>query len=802
MATKGYQTVGKPLPHESAHLHVTGSAQYTDDIPEINASLHGALGTSTRAHARIVSMDLSAVMAAPGVVAVVTLDDITGEKYVGPYLHDEPVFADGVVEYLGQPLFAVAATSHDLARRAARLVRVEYEDLDPVLTVDEGADRKSYVLPPVHISRGDPQAVLAAGPNRHQGEVRAGGQEQFYLEGQVAYAWPGENDEMQVYCSTQHPSEMQHTVAHVLGQEAHTVKVQCRRMGGGFGGKESQSWPFVVAAALLARRTGRPVKLRADRDDDFMITGKRHDFHVFYDVAYTDEGLIKAITFEQRLRCGYSADLSGAVGDRQVFHTDNAYYLETFDILSLRVKTNTQSNTAFRGFGGPQGILGIEYVIDDIARRLGKDPLDVRKLNFYGRTERNVTPYRMVVEDNVVHELVDQLEASSKYRERRKQIGQFNAQSRVLKKGLALVPVKFGISFTATHLNQAGALLHIYTDGSVLINHGGTEMGQGLNTKVAQVVAEELGVDIRHVRVTAADTSKVANTSATAASTGSDLNGKAAQDAARKVKAGLVAYAADHYGCDATDIVFRSNEVICKDRITLPFVEFVRQAYNARVPLWSSGFYRTPKIHYDLETLTGRPFYYFVYAAACSEVVVDTLTGESRLLRADILYDGGRSINPAVDIGQIEGGFIQGMGWLTSEELFWDEKGRLMTHSPSTYKIPSVSDCPELLHVEFFDNGNTENNIFQSKAVGEPPLPTAVSVFMAIRDAIASTAVPGVTVPLNAPATPERVLWAIEAVSEGSVLGADIAAEDVLADATESMVAPVMGVAGPGPGYV
>lgn len=802
MATKGYQTVGKPLPHESAHLHVTGSAQYTDDIPEINASLHGALGTSTRAHARIVSMDLSAVMAAPGVVAVVTLDDITGEKYVGPYLHDEPVFADGVVEYLGQPLFAVAATSHDLARRAARLVHVEYEDLDPVLTVDEGADRKSYVLPPVHISRGDPQAVLAAGPNRHQGEVRAGGQEQFYLEGQVAYAWPGENDEMQVYCSTQHPSEMQHTVAHVLGQEAHTVKVQCRRMGGGFGGKESQSWPFVVAAALLARRTGRPVKLRADRDDDFMITGKRHDFHVFYDVAYTDEGLIKAITFEQRLRCGYSADLSGAVGDRQVFHTDNAYYLETFDILSLRVKTNTQSNTAFRGFGGPQGILGIEYVIDDIARRLGKDPLDVRKLNFYGRTERNVTPYRMVVEDNVVHELVDQLEASSKYRERRKQIDRFNAQSRVLKKGLALVPVKFGISFTATHLNQAGALLHIYTDGSVLINHGGTEMGQGLNTKVAQVVAEELGVDIRHVRVTAADTSKVANTSATAASTGSDLNGKAAQDAARKVKAGLVAYAADHYGCDATDIVFRSNEVICKDRITLPFVEFVQQAYNARVPLWSSGFYRTPKIHYDLETLTGRPFYYFVYAAACSEVIVDTLTGESRLLRADILYDGGRSINPAVDIGQIEGGFIQGMGWLTSEELFWDEKGRLMTHSPSTYKIPSVSDCPESLHVEFFDNGNTENNIFQSKAVGEPPLPTAVSVFMAIRDAIAATAVPGVTVPLNAPATPERVLWAIEAVNEGSVLGADIAAEDVLADATESMVAPVMGVAGPGPGYV
>jgi len=767
MSTKTYRTVGQSLPHESAHLHVTGRAQYTDDMPEHQHTLHAALGLARRAQARIVSMDLSEVLAAPGVKAVVTLDDVPGEKYLGPYVHDEPVFADGHTEYIGQPLFAVAAESHELARRAARLARVEYEDLDPVLTLEEGVARKNYVLPPVRIGRGDVEAALRHGPHRHQGELACGGQEQFYLEGQIAYAVPGEQDEMQVFCSTQHPTEMQLMVAHMLGQPGHTVKVQCRRMGGGFGGKESQSWPFATAAALLARRTGRPVKLRADRDDDFLVTGKRHDFRTLYDVAYTDEGLVKAIRFEHQLRCGYSADLSGAVADRQIFHSDNAYYLEAFDILSLRIKTNTQSNTAFRGFGGPQGILAIEYVLDDIARRLGKDPLDVRKVNFYGRNERNVTPYQMVVEDNVMPELVDQLEASSNYRERRARIAAFNAGSRVLKKGLALVPVKFGISFTATHLNQAGALLHVYTDGSVLINHGGTEMGQGVNTKVAQVVAEELGIDIAAVRVTAADTSKVANTSATAASTGSDLNGMAAQDAARKIKAGLAAFAADRYGCDPAEVVFRDNLVVCGDRATVAFTDFVKQAYMARVPLWSSGFYRTPKIHYDVKTLTGRPFFYFAYAAACAEVVVDTLTGESRLLRADILYDAGRSINPAVDLGQVEGGFIQGMGWLTTEELWWNDQGELMTHAPSTYKIPSVSDCPEALHVAFFENGNAENNIYQSKAVGEPPLPTAISVFLAIRDAIGHTAGTGVTVPLDAPATAERVLQALDAVGGG-----------------------------------
>lgn len=767
MSGNPYQTVGKSLPHESAHLHVLGTAQYTDDLPELQGTLHAAFGLASRAHARVVSMDLSAVRSAPGVIAVVTLDDVPGEKYVGAYVEDEPVFADGVTQYIGQPLFAVAALSHDLARKAAMLARVEYEDLKPVLDVEQSAQKESYVLPPVRIGRGNVPAALEAGPHRHQGEFYCGGQEQFYLEGQIAYAIPGEDGDMVVQCSTQHPSEMQFMVSHVLGQPAHTVKVQCRRMGGGFGGKESQSWPFATAAALLARVTGRPVKIRADRDDDFLITGKRHDFRVLYDVSYTDDGLIKAVAFEQQLRCGYSADLSGAVADRQVFHSDNTYYLETFDILSLRLKTHTQSNTAFRGFGGPQGILCIEYVIDDIARRLGKDPLDVRKLNFYGQGERNITPYQMKIEDNVIHELVDQLESSSNYRQRRAEIEKYNASSPVLKKGLALVPVKFGISFTATHLNQAGALIHIYIDGSVLVNHGGTEMGQGLNTKIAQIVAEELGIGIDRVRVSATDTSKVSNTSATAASSGTDLNGKAAQDAARKIKSVLVEFAADHYGVDASEVVFRDNQVHCADKISVPFDAFVKQAYNGRVPLWSSGFYRTPKIHYDTKTLTGRPFYYFVYGAACSEVVIDTLTGENRLIRADILYDAGRPINPAVDIGQIEGGFLQGVGWLTTEELWWDDKGRLMTHAPSTYKIPAVSDCPPIFNVQFFDNGNAENNVYQSKAMGEPPLPLAISAFLAIRDAIASTAEDGVLVPLDAPATPERVLEAVERVGRG-----------------------------------
>ncbi|MDF0607173.1 xanthine dehydrogenase molybdopterin binding subunit [Neisseriaceae bacterium TC5R-5] len=753
-------TVGQPLAHESAHLHVRGAAPYTDDLPEQVGTLHAALGLSQRAHARIVTLDLSAVRAAPGVVAVLTLNEVPGERYLGPVLHDEPIFADGEVQFVGQPLFVVAASSHELARRAARLARVEYADLPLLLSAQQAAAAESYVLPPVHIQRGDLATVLASAPHRHHGEFHIGGQEQFYLEGQIAYALPGEDGQLLVYCSTQHPSEMQLLVAKALAKPLHQISVQCRRMGGGFGGKETQSWYFAVAAALLAQYTRRPVKLRADRDDDMLITGKRHDFHCRYEVGYQTNGRILGVKLEYQLRCGYSADLSGPVADRQIFHSDNTYYLDSFDILSLRTRTHTQSNTAFRGFGGPQGIIAIEYVLDDIARRLGLDDLDVRYANFYGEAGRDLTPYQMRVEDNVIQELVAQLEQSCDYRQRRQQVAAFNASNTVLQKGLALVPVKFGISFTATHFNQAGALLHIYTDGSVLVNHGGTEMGQGLHTKVAQIVAEELGIDFQQVRVSATDTARVPNTSATAASSGTDLNGKAAQDAALKIKSALATFAAQHYSCQAEEVQFAAGLVQCGTQ-QLPFVEFIQQAYRARVPLWSSGFYRTPKIHYDFATLTGRPFYYFVYGAACAEVVLDTLTGENRLLRADILYDAGRSINPAIDIGQIEGGFIQGMGWLTSEELCWDEAGRLTTHAPSTYKIPTISDCPPELNVAFFQQPNREDSIYQSKALGEPPLPLAASVFFALRDAVAAVGQHQYPPALDAPATPERLLQAV-----------------------------------------
>ncbi|HYD93845.1 MAG TPA: xanthine dehydrogenase molybdopterin binding subunit [Noviherbaspirillum sp.] len=758
--------VGKPHPHESALLHVLGEATYTDDIPELQGTLHAALGLSQKAHARIRSIDVSGVKNARGVVAVLTAADIPGTNDCGPILHDDPILADGLVQYVGQPLFLVVADSHDNARRAARLARVDYEELPAILTAREAKQAQSLVLPPMRLKRGDVRAAFERAPHRVRGELLVGGQEQFYLEGQVSYALPKEDRGMLVYCSTQHPSEMQHVVAHALGLHSHHVVVECRRMGGGFGGKESQSALWAAAAAIAAYRLKRPVKLRADRDDDMLVTGKRHDFHYEYEVGYDDDGRILAARIEMTARAGYSADLSGPVATRAVCHFDNAYYLSDVDILALCGKTHTQSNTAFRGFGGPQGAIAIEYVIDEIARNLGKDALDVRKLNFYGRSDaegRNITQYGQKVTDNVIHELVAQLEADSDYRRRRAQLRAFNAGSPVLKKGIALTPVKFGIAFNLTHLNQAGALVHVYVDGSVLVNHGGTEMGQGVNTKVAQVVAHELGLDLSQVRVSATDTSKVANTSATAASTGADLNGKAAQDAARQIRERLTAFAAQAWKVDPAAIRFADNQVYI-DGSPEPFPAFVRRAYNARVQLWSDGFYATPGLHWDAATMSGNPFFYFAYGAAVSEVVVDTLTGEWKLLRADVLYDAGSSLNPAIDIGQVEGGFIQGMGWLTTEELWWNQAGRLMTHAPSTYKIPAISDCPRDFRVKLFNNSNPADSIHRSKAVGEPPLLLSFSVFFAIRDAIASVADYRRNPPLDAPATCEAILNAVDAV--------------------------------------
>ncbi|TDN68908.1 xanthine dehydrogenase molybdopterin binding subunit [Paraburkholderia sp. BL10I2N1] len=764
--TTAATAIGAALPHESAALHVSGEATYTDDIPELQDTLHAALGLSRHAHARIVSLDLDAVRNAPGVIAVLTAADIPGENNCGPVLHDDPILATDEVLYLGQPVFAVIAQSHELARRAASLARsddvIRYEPLEVVLTPAEAKAKKQFVLPPLHLTRGAPVEKIASAPHRIKDTFEVGGQEQFYLEGQVAYALPKEMDGMLVYSSTQHPSEMQHVVAHMLGWPTHNVICECRRMGGGFGGKESQSALFACVAALAAHKLRRPVKLRADRDDDFMITGKRHDAFYEYEAGFDDTGRILGARVEIALRAGYSADLSGAVATRAVCHFDNAYYLSDVDIVALCCKTNTQSNTAFRGFGGPQGALVMEVMLDSIARQLKCDPLDVRLANFYGVGERDVTPYGQRVEDNIIAPLTDKLLATSDYRARRAALAAFNAASPVLKRGIALTPVKFGISFNVPFLNQAGALVHIYKDGSILVNHGGTEMGQGLNTKVAQVVAGEFGVALSRVRVTATDTSKVANTSATAASTGSDLNGKAAEAAARTIRERLAALAAKELSGAAEDVQF-ADGMVSVNGAAMPFEQLTGAAYLARVQLWSDGFYTTPKVHWDAKTLTGHPFYYFAYGAAVSEVVIDTLTGEWKLIRADALHDVGQSINPAIDIGQVEGGFIQGMGWLTTEELWWNRDGRLMTHAPSTYKIPAISDTPAAFHVQLYRNENAEPTVFRSKAVGEPPLLLPFSVFLALRDAIAAAVPDAPSAPsLRAPATPEAILDALE----------------------------------------
>ncbi|WP_295551963.1 xanthine dehydrogenase molybdopterin binding subunit [uncultured Pseudacidovorax sp.] len=766
--------VGISRPHESAHLHVAGEATYTDDLPELAGTLHCALGLSPVAAGRLEGLDLDAIRAMPGVVDVIVADDIPGANDCGSIVHDDPLLCDGEIRFLGQPLFAVIARTRTEARRAAARAKeaARVVPAEPVLTPQQAHARGQYVVPPMHLARSDKgiavRAAIEAAPHRLTGQLDVGGQEQFYLEGQISYAIPKEGGTMQVYCSTQHPTEMQHLVAHALHLHSNEVHIECRRMGGGFGGKESQSGLFACIAAVAANKLRRPVKLRPDRDDDFLITGRRHCFWYEYEVGFDDEGRILGAEISMVSRAGHSADLSGPVMTRALCHFDNAYWLPEVSMHGFSGRTNTQSNTAFRGFGGPQGAIAVEYVLDSIARQLGRDALDVRRANFYGKTERNVTPYGQTVRDNVIHELVGQLEASSDYRERREAIEAFNAKSPVLKRGMALTPIKFGISFNVPHFNQAGALVHVYTDGSILVNHGGTEMGQGLNTKVAQVVAHELGVEFERVRATATDTTKVANTSATAASTGADLNGKAAQDAARQIRERLADFAARRHGGTPDAVRFANGKAQVAGR-ELTFATLVAEAYTDRVQLWSDGFYSTPGLHWNSQTMQGHPFYYFAYGAAVSEVVIDTLTGEWKLLRADVLHDAGRSLNPAVDIGQVEGAFIQGMGWLTTEELVWHPgNGKLLTHAPSTYKIPTANDCPPVFNVRLFDGPNAEDSIHRSKAVGEPPLLLPFSVFFAIRDAVSAAGGHRIEPPLRAPATSEAILRALTAVQAAS----------------------------------
>jgi xanthine dehydrogenase large subunit len=754
--------VHQPVRHDSAEKHVAGQAVYIDDQPEPANLLHVFLGMSRRAHARIVAMDLSAVRAAPGVVDVVRAADIPGKNDVSPVVGDDPLFADGKVKYLGQSLFAVAAETLAQARAAAGLAVVEYEDLPALVTIADARAAGSVIEAAQAMILGDAKAAIAAAPHRLDGRLAIGGQDHFYLEGQIAVATPGEDGDVHVWSSTQHPTEIQHNVAKVLGVADHAVTVGVRRMGGGFGGKESQPALFAAAAALVAARTGRPAKLRLDRDDDMVMTGKRHDFETGWSVGFDGQGRLAGAAFDMASRCGYSADLSMAINDRAMFHSDNAYALQAAEIVSHRFRTHTVSNTAFRGFGGPQGMLGIERAMDAIALALNEDPLDIRKRNLYG-VSGDQTPYGQAVEASPALALVGRLEATSRYRARRAAVLAWNAENRWLKRGIALTPVKFGISFTATHLNQAGALIHVYTDGSIMLNHGGTEMGQGLYIKVAQVVAEAFGVELGRVKITATSTDKVPNTSATAASSGSDLNGMAALDAANQIKARLAGFIAAEAGVAPETVVFAGGNVRAGE-VVESFTELVRRAWFNRIPLSAAGFYRTPKIHYDRATQQGRPFLYYAWGAAVSEVIIDTLTGENRVLRADILHDCGASLNPAIDLGQIEGGFIQGMGWLTTEELVFGPDGALRTHAPSTYKIPTASDRPPVLNIDLWDQPNAEPTIHRSKAVGEPPLMLAISVFSALTQAAAAAGDDRVMPDLDAPATPERILMAVRDV--------------------------------------
>ena len=779
--------VGKSITHESAHLHVSGKANYVDDIPEIEGTLYAGLGLAEIAHGKIINMDLSAVWQAEGVVSVLTGTELLHNN-CGPVVADEPIIATDTVSFFGQVIFVVVAKTYQQAQQASRLAKVAYEALEPILTIEQAIARQSWILPPVQLTAGDANAKLAVAPYRLQGMAQVGGQEHFYLEGQICYAYPKEEDMLQVLCSTQHPTEMQLLISEAVGYGMHQVSVEVRRMGGGFGGKESQSAQWACITAILSVKLKRPVKLRLDRDTDMIVTGKRHGFAYQWDVGFDEQGMILGLYIQLASNCGSSTDLSGPVNDRAICHVDNGYYLDAVTIDSLRCKTNTVSNTAFRGFGGPQGMFPIEYIMDDIGYALDIDPLIIRQRNFYTAMSeqagidfsaenideiapRSKTPYGTYVKDNILPDLVSKLAEHCDYFTRRETIKSFNEQSPIIKKGLALTPVKFGISFNATLFNQAGALVHIYTDGTILVNHGGTEMGQGLYSKIRQIVADEFSLDLSKIRLSATDTAKVPNTSATAASSGTDLNGKAAQAACINIRNRLQTFAAELANTKPSQVQFKDGYIYASGQ-SWQFAEFIKLAYQARIQLWDSGFYKTPDIHWNPVLRYGRPFFYFAYGAAASEVAIDTLTGESKVLRVDILHDVGNSINPAIDIGQIEGGFIQGMGWLTSEELYWVPEGRkqghLFTHAPSTYKIPTATDMPKIFNVNLYDNQNLENTIHRSKAVGEPPFMLALSVFSALRDAVsASITTPilqnGIKVKpfLSAPATPEAILQAI-----------------------------------------
>ena len=760
--------VHQRLIHDSAVQHVTGEAVYVDDMIEPSGLLHLCPGLSRRAHARIVAIDRDRLLACKGVVAVITAQDVPGTNDFGHAGRgDDRVFAETVVDYHGQAVFGVVATTYEAARKAAAMEVVDYEDLMPILTIEDAMAAESFLAAPSRLVRGDTQAALAGAPFRLSGTIRCGGQEHFYLESQVSMAVPGERGTHHIYCATQDPSAVQHLVARVLGRPANAVTIEVRRLGGGFGGKETVATQFAAMAAVASRKLRRPVKCRLDRDDDFAMTGKRHAFRFDYDVGFHADGRLEGIDLGVAANCGYSEDQSLAILSRAIFHCDNAYFLPNVTITGYPCRTNLCTGCAFRGFGSPQANLAIERVMDAIAHHLSLDPWEVRRPNLYGEEPRNVTHYDWPVSDNVLPRILEELEASSQFTERKHAVRRFNASSPVLKRGITLTPLKYGVGFSAAFLNQAGALIHIYQDGSIHLNHGGTEMGQGLYVKVAQIVAEELQVDIDRIRITSAVTDKVPNATATAASSGTDMNGAAAQIAARTLKSRLTGFAAQRHNVPAEQVEFRYNRVRIGNA-DMSFDELVNDAYMNQIGLSATGFYRNPVIDIDFATMKGRPYHYNAYGAAVVEVEIDTLTGENRVLRVDIVHDVGKSLNPAIDLGQLEGGFVQGMGWLTTEELVWDGSGRLLTHAPSTYKIPACSDRPAAFNMRLVDwNENREDTVYRSKAIGEPPFNLAVSVFNALSDAVSSVANHSTLPELDAPATPERILLACERLREG-----------------------------------
>ena len=747
----------KNIEHESAVKHVTGKAIYTDDISEPKNLLHAVIGYSNCSKGVIKKIDYKDVLSSEGVVDIITEKDIEGINDVGPIFKGDKIFTSKNIEYYGQPIFAVIAKTNNLAKKAALKVKIDLKISKPIVSIEEALKKKSFVLKPKHLTRGNIKDGFKKSDNILKGKLYSGGQDHFYLEGQIAMTIPQEDNNFLVYSSTQHPSETQQIIGKVLKQNYNSIHVIVRRIGGGFGGKETQSFLFAAITSIAAKKLSKPVKLRVDRDDDMIMTGKRHDFLFDYEVGFNNSGEILALKIMMASRCGISPDLSGAINDRAIYHIDNAYFLPNIEINSYRCKTNTVSNTAFRGFGGPQGMFCIENIIENIAQKLNREASEIRKINFYKDKIKNTTHYGMKITDNVIEDIFNKLIKKSNYKKRKIEIDNFNKKNKVLKKGIAITPVKFGISFTTTHLNQGGALVHIYTDGSIHLNHGGIEMGQGLMTKLALVASNEFGLNYENIKISSTDTEKVPNTSASAASATTDINGAAIVNAINNIKSGLNEFIYDYFKTNSK--IKYENNFVYFDKRKISFKELINTAYLNRIPLSSSGFYKTDKINVNTKTLQGRPFLYFTYGAAVTEVIIDKLTGENKILQVDIIHDVGNSINKRIDKGQIEGGYIQGLGWLTTEEVSWKSNGILTTHSPSTYKIPTAGETPFKFNVEIYDRGfNKEKVINRSKAVGEPPFMLAISSFIALKDAVYNANKGKNSENLIAPATAENIL--------------------------------------------